>query len=228
MELLRRRVLWRSGYVGLILALVGGCRAETPSTPSELIDGSPTRRPPVLLQGVEDPAVATVVRVTRADAVASSSDAASCIAAMGEADGAVVERIGVNGRSITFLGPGRRTVHACDAGAVSDSEGDRWCGHAFAQVGSGRPRDRRLSLTCRAPDGDPVGFMWIQPGAGTEFIVVRGSGYTEVYAAAGDVPVRVTTEMVDFESSRAAFSISEHARSGRLLRSDDLEAQVAG
>ena len=73
-----------------------------------------------------------------------------------------------------------------------------------------------------------MGFAWIQPRAGTTYIVVRGSGYAEVYAAARDAPVRVTTEEVDFGSSRAAFSVSEHAKSGRRLRSYELEAQVAG
>ena len=73
-----------------------------------------------------------------------------------------------------------------------------------------------------------MGFAWIQPRAGTTYIVVRGSGYAEVYAAAGDVPVRVTTGEVDVESSSATFSLSEHAKSGRRLRSYELEAQVAG
>ena len=146
---------------------------------------------------------------------------------MGDVAGAVVERVGVSGRSTTFLGPRRRTAHACDA-STAGVEDDGWCGHAFAQVESGRLRDPRLSLTCRASDGDPVGFAWIQPGAGTAYIVVQGSGYAEVYAAAGDAPVRVTTEEVELESSRATFSVSEHAKSGRRLRSYELEAQVAG
>jgi hypothetical protein len=227
MELLSRRVLLGSGCVGLILALVGGCRAGTPSAPSKLIDGSPARPPPVLLEGVEGPSVATVVRVTPAGAVAPTSYAGSCIAAVGEAAGAVVERVGVSGRSVTFLGPGRRTAHACDASTVGAEE-DTWCGHAFAQVDSGRRRDPRLSLTCRSGTGDPVGFAWIEPGVGTTYVVVQGSGYAEAYVAAADAPVRVTTDEVGFGSSRAAFSVSEHAKSGRRLRSYELEARVAG
>lgn len=226
MELLRRAP--RVRCAGLILALAGGCRADMPSAPSNLVDGSPARRPPVVLEGVGGPSVATVVRLMPADGAASRSYAASCIAAMGEAPAAVVERVGVNGRSITFLDPGHRTAHACDAISAADSEEGRWCGSAFAQLWSGRLRDPRLSLTCRSLDGDPVGFAWIQPGAETRYIVVRGSGYAEVYAAADDVPVRVTTEVVDVGSSRAVFSISEHARSGRRLRSYELDAQVAG
>jgi hypothetical protein len=77
-------------------------------------------------------------------------------------------------------------------------------------------------------DGDPVGFAWIEPGAGAAYIVVRQSGYAEVYAVAGDVPVRVTTADADLMSSRASFSISEHDGDGRRLRMYELEAQVAG
>ena len=226
MELVSR-ALRGSGCAGLILALVGGCRAGTPSAPSKLIDGSPARPPPVILEGVEDPSVATLVRITQADAVVRMSYAGSCIDALGEAAGAVVERVGVSGRSVTFLGPGRRTAHACDA-STGGRRDDMWCGHAFAQVDSGRPRDPRLSLTCRAGTGDPVGFAWIQPGAGTTYVVVQGSGYAEAYVAAADAPVRVTTEEIDVEWSRAVFSVSEHAKSGRLLRSYELEARVAG
>lgn len=227
MELLSRRVLRSSGCAGLILALVGGCRAGTPSAPSKLVDGSPARPSSVILEDVDGPTVATVVRVTPADRVASRSFAGACIAASGEAAGAVVERVGVSGRSVTFLGPGRRTAHACDASTM-DVDENGWCGHAFAQVDSGRPRDPRLSLTCRASNGDPVGFAWIRSSAGTTYIVVQGSGYAEVYVVAADAPVRVTTEEVDVGSSRAAFSVSEHAKTGRLLRSYELEARVAG
>jgi hypothetical protein len=216
-----------SGCAGLILVLVAGCRAGTPSAPSTLIDGSPARPSPVVLEGVEGASVATLVRVTPADAVASTSSAGTCIAASGEAAGVVVERVGVSGRSITFLGPGRRAAHACDASTAA-LEDDSWCGRAFAPVESGRLRDPRLSLTCRGGDGHPVGFAWIQPGAGTTYIVVQGSGYAEAYAAAGDAPVRVTTEDVDLGSSRAEFPVSEHAKSGRRLRAYELEAQVAG
>jgi len=225
-ELLILRGTAGSGAV-LMLALVGGCRAETPSPPSTLIDGSLARPPPVVLEGVQDPSVATVVRAMRPDDAAPGSTAASCIAAAGEAgEGAVVERVGVNGRSITFLGPGGRAAHGCDA-----STGDRpnaWCGHAFAKLESGRLRDPRLTLTCRAVHDGPVGFVWIQPSARTTYVVVRQSDYAEVYAVAGDVPVRVTTADADLMTSRAAFSISEHAEDGRRLRSYELEAQVAG
>ena len=213
----------------LSLALVGGCRAETPSTPSKLIDGSPARRPTVVLEGVDGPSVPTVARTTAANAAASRPNAASCVAATGApAGGPIVERVGVNGRSITFLGPGRRTAHACDATSAGRPKNTAWCGHAFGQVYSRRLRDPRLSLTCRSDNGDPVGFAWIQRAAATAYVVVRQSDYAEVYAVADGAPVRVTTSDVDLMSSSAAFSISEHAEDGSRVRSYELEAQVAG
>jgi hypothetical protein len=180
----------------------------------------------VPLEDVDSPTVATLVRVTSADT--ASETAASCIAATGHAAGAVVERIGVSGRSITFLGPGKRTAHACDSAASRRSHGQQWCGHAFDRVDLARLHDPRLSLTCRAADGNPVGFAWIEPLRDTTYVVVQQAGYAEVYAVAGDIPVRVTTAETEVESSRAAFSISEHAADGRRLRSYELDAQVAG
>lgn len=227
MELLTRPDVRPSGWAVLFLAFVGGCNADTPAVPTKLIDGSPARPPAVALEGVDGPRVATLVRVTRADA-RSVPSAAACIAAAGQAAGTVVERIGVSGRSITFDGLGQRTLYACDSSAARRSAGDEWCGHAFDRVDSSRPHDPRLSLTCRAANGNPVGFAWIEPGADATFIAVQQTGYAEVYAVVGDVPVRVTTADTEMESSRAAFSISEHGGDGRRLRSYELEAQVAG
>ena len=187
----------------LTLALVVGCTAETPSAPSKLIDGSRVRPLTVVLEGVDGSRVATVVRSTAAGAAASGRNARSCIAVTGvPGGGAIVERVGVNGRSITFLGAGRRTAHACDATSAGHPNDTGWCGQAFGQVHSGRLRDPRLSLS--------------------------QSDYAEVYAVAGDAPVRVTTSDVDLTSSGATFSISEHTEDGGLLRSYELEAQVAG
>jgi hypothetical protein len=218
-----------AGCAVLILALIVGCQSEPQSaTPTTLADGSQARPHPVVLEGVEDPSVATHVRVTPLDTAATGSTAAACIAAIGTPRGsAVVERVGVSGRSVTYVGHGRRTAHACDASAGGGRR-TTWCGHAFGRFESGRLRDPRLTLSCRSTEGDPVGFAWIQPDAATRFVVVRHSGYAEVYTAAGDAPVRVTTQDADLTTSRATFAISEHARDGRRLRTHDLETQVAG
>ncbi len=227
MELLSRRGR-ESWYGVLILVLVCGCTGETPSTPSTLIDGSPARPLTVALEGVDIPTVATVVRVTPADSAAAESAAASCIASIGTpAKGAIVERVGVSGRSVTFLGGGRRSAHACDARTRGDNV-ETWCGHAFGRVESGRLRDPRLSLSCRSAADDPIGFAWIQPNTATTFVVVRQSGYAEVYVVAANAPMRVTTTDTDPASSHATFAISEHTRAGRQVRQYELEAHVSG
>lgn len=214
---------------GVLLALLSGCTGETPPTPTTLMDGSPARPPAVALEDVDVPSVATVVRVTPGGSPRVDSNAASCIASIGsQAEGAIVERVGVDGLSVTFLGSGRRTAHACDAASGRSGTREAWCGHAFGRVEPGRPRDPRLSLSCRSADGDPVAFAWIQPDSATTHVVVRRSGYAEVYAVAAGAPVRVTTADADLASSRATFAISEHARDGSRIRSYELEAQVAG
>jgi hypothetical protein len=225
MELLRRRD--RGAGCAVLILMLAGCRGETPSAPSTLVDGTPARPSPVVLEGVDDPSVATLVRVTPVDSDAAGSTA-SCIAAIGvPAGGTIVERIGVSGRSVTYLDSGRRTAHACDASTGSPRR-TTWCAHAFGRLESGRLRDPRLSLSCRSDSGRPVGFAWIQPDAATAYVVVRHSGYAEVYSTTGDAPVRVTTADADLTSSRATLAISEHAKDGRRLHSRDLEAHVAG
>lgn len=152
---------------------------------------------------------------------------ASCVS-RATPDGPVVERTGVTGASVTFVDPGHRGVHACDATDVSRSRADRWCAHAVGRLSDARLGDPRLTITCRDADGAPVGFAWVQPSHPATYVVVQQPGYAEVYAASGSTPVRVTTTDVDLASSHATFAISEHARDGRRLRSYDLEAQVAG
>jgi hypothetical protein len=210
-------------YLGLAGALVVGCAGDVASAPTTLVDGSPARPPPVALEGVGGPSVQGLVRVSPGDANELRSTTASCIASVGEdVDGIVVERVGVSGSSVTFFGPERRDVHACDAGDGA------WCGHAFAHVRGGGLRDPRLSLSCRAANGRQVGFAWVQPSTAARYVVVEQPGYVEVYPSARGLPVRITTETVDALASSATFTISEHAGDGRRLHTYELEAQVAG
>ena len=152
---------------------------------------------------------------------------ASCVS-RAAANGPVVERTGVTGASITFVDPGHRGVHACDATDVSRSRAERWCAHAFGRLSGARLRDPRLTITCRDDDGDLVGFAWVQPSDAAAYVAVQQPGHAEIYPASRTTPVRVTTTDVDLASSHVTVAISEHARDGRRLRSYDLEAQVAG
>ena len=207
--------------LGVALALQLGCTRDAAQAPAILVDGSPARPPPVTLEGVDAPQIATRVRV------ASAGSRAPCALAKA-ARGPVVERLGVTGASVTFSALGRRGVHACDATDLDGSRIERWCAHAFGRLVAGRLRDPRLSITCRNGDDEPVGFAWIQPGPATAYLAVRQQGYAEVYTASGATPARVTTSGVDLSTSRATFAISEHGRNGALLRSYELEARVSG
>jgi hypothetical protein len=213
--------------VGLGLVLVeSGCAQSSSPPPSSLSDGTPVRPPPVALAGVDGPSVATRERVFRASTIRPGTAAARCVGPADRAEGVVVERVDVRGSSVTHAGRGRRTLHACETSGSGPEEG--WCGRAFGKLESGRLRDPRLSLTCRTADDESVAFAWIEPDRAAVYVTVAHPGYHEVYRAAGDVPVRVSTADVDLAASTATFRVSEHSRDGGLLRDYTLEAEVSG
>ncbi len=65
-------------------------------------------------------------------------------------------------------------------------------------------------------------------GRDVEYVVVEQSGYAEIYAVTGGLPVRVTTSAVETEHSSAAFEVSEHTSDGTRIHDYRLEASVAG
>jgi hypothetical protein len=213
----------RLTIVGLTFMLAAGCSGGAAQAPASLVDGSAARPPPVAFADVDAPAVATRVRVIDARSVPEGSRAAECIASFRmRQPGMLVERVGVTGESITAVSDDGRAAYACDG------VGGAACGRASGRLGSGHLRDPRLSLSCVSGDGRPVAFAWVEPDPDARYIVVGQSGYVEVYPTAGDVPVRVTANHVDLETSSATFSVSEHDRNGGVLRSFELGAQVAG
>ena len=47
----------------------------------------------------------------------------------------------------------------------------------------------------------PLGFVWVEPEPRAAYVVVEQPGYVEVYAVAGELPVRVaTTTGVEIEA----------------------------
>jgi hypothetical protein len=209
--------------VGLALVLAVGCSEGAIQVPSSLVDGSAARPPPVSLADVDAPAVATRVRVIDARSVPTRARAAACIASFGaQQHGTLVERVGVSGESITAVSDDGRAAIACDG------VGGAACGRASGRLVAGRLRDPRLSLSCVRSDGRPVAFAWVEPDTRAAYVLVRQSGYAEVYPTAGDVPVRITGSTVDVETSSARLLVSEHDPSGKVLRSFEMDAQVAG
>lgn len=184
-------------------------------TPTRLVDGSEARRSSVVFEGVDVPVLMTLARRTRG--------ASRCGAAANGSAALVVERVGVDGASVTGYSAGAHGVRACDRTTAT-----AWCGHAFSPVRASSRLDPRLSLTCNGSDGERIGFAWIKPRSKTRYVVVANGGYAEAYEVLGDAPVRVTTDDVDLAASSARVDASEHAANGRRLHAYRLVAQVAG
>ena len=206
--MLQRLAVAAAVLAGVTTSACDGSRA----VPDRLADGTPALPSKVAFEDIDVPVIATAVRALQAALPAACADRSRAI-----------DRIGVTGASRTSLSRNRRALRACDWTARS-----AWCGSAYAQLRGMKPRDPRLTITCRGDDGEQLGFLWITPGADTSYIVVTAQGYAEAYRVVRDVPVRVTTEEVDLETSSAMVETSEHARDGRLLRIRRIEAQVSG
>lgn len=211
-----------------IALLTVGCMGDDASAPRSLSDGSPAHPPPVELQGVDEPTVATRLRVVPLSSIPSGSALADCVRGTRPTPGIAVERVDVRGRSISYVGASGQAAFACDyVPSPSDTDAS-WCGRAFGRLVQGRLSDPRLSLGCEESEDEPVGYAWVQPAAETAYVVLEHAGYSESYLVKSVVPVRVRTDDVDVPSSTARFEVSEHARDGRRLRAYELEAAVSG
>ena len=208
-----------------VACLGGGAR------PTELSDGSPARAPSLTLDGVGSPQIET-----KATAVgppgATTGLVARCLAETHEHTPRppIIWRVGVDGASITFRTVSGGDVVACDGTALRTGSGRTWCGVALGRVHGGRLLDPRLDLAaCSAPSGDPVAFVWADPGPRTRYVALDRDGFVEVYPVVAGLPVRVAaTSDIDLDSSSASFEVSEHDAKGRMLRSYTLRARVAG
>lgn len=225
----------RGRRLGLVLtaivALVQTACFGGGERPARLADGSPARRPSVALDGARSSQVET--RATAMDPRgALPSAVASCLAATREhrPRAPLVSRVGVDGASVTFRTASGGSLVACDGNAFHAGPDEPWCGRALGRVRDGRLLDPRLDLAaCSTSYSDPIAFAWVEPERGARYVVVRRHGFDEVYRAVAGLPVRITTTSdIDLETSSASFAVSEHDRSGRLLRSYTLRVRVAG
>jgi hypothetical protein len=145
-------------------------------------------------------------------------------------DAVVIERVSVEGESLTFANRNRTGVYACDGGADPAGERHRpWCGTVFGELGEGRVLDPRLDVNCRARRGAPIAYAFVQPVVGAHWVGVEQGGYVEIYEALGGLPVRIaSTRGVGTGDARASFDISQYDIGGRELVKGELEAAVAG
>jgi hypothetical protein len=212
-----------------VVAAAGCGGGHENSVPTSLLDGSQARAPAIALPGLDGRVILTTARTGRVAAASSRSRAGSCVANDWGTPpaGALVERIGTDGESVTFVNASRRDVLGCDGGGPK-ADGSRWCGVSAGRLYAGRLRDPRLDLGCSSSHGEPLGFVWVQPAAGTRYVVVQQQGYAEVYEVAGGLPVRIATRDVDTDALRASFAVSEYTRGGKLLREYGVTASPAG
>lgn len=222
-----------TGLLPVILAAaLAGCSGDGDEVPRALMDGAPPPDLPVELASVTAPTVLTRATVVDASDVEAGSAASACLHGRFRAvrgAGPVVTRTGVSSASVTFREESRHGLVGCDDSQGPREPGRRWCGASFGRLYGGRLRDPRLDVLCTTANGEPMGFVWVQPEIATRYVAVRQPGYVEVYEVAAGLPVRVaTTSGVESEGSRASFELSEHDGEGRLIREYRLEAVVAG
>jgi hypothetical protein len=206
------------------LLLLAGCGGAG-DAPSRLIDGSFPPPLPAALGNVDD-AVMTKVRTLPP----SADGAVACAGRFQQDSGSrIVERIGVDGRSLSFAA--RSRVFACDAAAAAREGPPGSCGGAEGKREAGALTDPRLDLAnCTDADGDTVAFVWVEPKAGAAYVGVGRDAWTEIYPVHHDgLPVRVaTTQGIDGGHAALSLTVSQYADDGRKLGKEELQAQVAG
>jgi hypothetical protein len=202
--------------------LAAGC-GHGGGRPARLLDG----RPAAHFRPVPDSVVGAARVLERADVddCLSGADRAKV-----PAETLVVERIGVDSRSLTFANRAQTRVYACDGGI--DAAGERappWCAAVFGELVDGRLLDPRLDVVCRDRARRPLAYAFVEPVAGARWIGIRQEGYVELYEVLAGLPVRVAgTRGVDVEDARATLEVAQYDAEGRELVHGTLEAAVAG
>jgi hypothetical protein len=218
----RRR--WLGAAAAAAVLLLAACGGDGDAKPTRLLDGSALPAVPSAV-GAVDGAVMTIVH----DLPATDERAVTCVTGFGVGNpGAVVERIGVDGRSVTFARGSR--LFACDAAEGAREGSAASCGGAFGRRERGRLTDPRLDLAnCTDADGESVAFVWIEPAPEAAYVAVDRDGWVEVYARRAGLPVRVaTSEGIGGDTSSLGLTVTQYAGDGSELRKDDVDAHVAG
>ena len=204
--------------------VVAGCGGGGGDRPSRLLDG----RAAAHFEPVGGSVIASgrVLDLDgRADGCLAAPDRASVAS-----DAKMVERIGVDGESLTFSSRDGSMVYACDGGI--DPAGERhlpWCHAVVGELDGERVLDPRLDVICRDRRRRPVAYAFVDPVPGAHWIGVRQDGYVEIYEVLAGLPVRVAAVRgIDVENDTAAFEVTQYDAAGRELVHGELEAAVAG
>lgn len=200
--------------------------ALSASRATKLVDGSPAPAVPTVLRPLGPTLVMTKVRVGTVGSLRAAMPGCPEARTSPRREPAV-ERIGVAGRSVTFL-PSRTQVAGCDRNPQARRFSGPWCGSAGWFYGGGRVADPRLTI-CYRPSGAPlIAFGWINPLPHARWIVVDQPGYREVYPVAAGLPVRVSTVSGLGRLGGAIFHTSQYDRNGVLLAGRKVVASIAG
>lgn len=203
-----------------IPALAGGAAA---AVPRRLIDGSRPPAVPVALRAQGRTFVMTRVRFRKVREIRRLIS--TCVPGEQLPGGeTVVERIGVNGRDVTFLGLGS-TIEGCDRNPRAN--GKPWCGGAGWDFRHGRVSDARLAI-CQDRHGKAVvAFGWINALPHAQWIVVDQPGFREVYPVGGRLPVRVSTVSGIGTRRGTVFRTAQYDAHGVLLARRTVTAAIA-
>jgi hypothetical protein len=196
--------------------------AGASGAPRRLIDGSVPQQVPNVLRAQPGALVMTRLHISKVSKLRRL--VASCVPG-DRIPGAesVVERIGVNGRDITFLTP-VSSITGCDRNPRAT--GTPFCGRSGWNFRNGRVSDPRLTI-CQDRRGKPVvAFAWINPVPYAQWIVVDQPGFREVYAVGARLPVRVTT-VSGFGREGVTFRYAQYDAQGVLLTRKTLITAVA-
>jgi hypothetical protein len=209
-----------------LLLLIAGCGGDGGGEPTRLLDGSAPQTPPRALRQVKGAVLTTGHFLPASDALATAC--VDRLHANGTLPGPFVERIGVDGRSVTF--PDGARLFACDAAAGAREGPAESCGGASGRRRGGVLVDPRLdAANCTDEDGDTVAFAWVEPAPDAEYVGIDRDGWIEVYAVRGGVPIRIaTTDGIGDNDQSLGTTVIQYGPDGRRLQTEELSAQVAG
>ena len=216
------------GIVFAILLISAGCGSS--QAPVKLADGSTGAPIPEALKGLGHTAVLTTVRVVPLHAL--DARARACVEPAARRSLApnqlFVQRVDHYGSSVTFRPRGGPFILGCTYAAGRPATKSTWCGHVVGEIRDGHLVDPRLDIACRTSAGSPIGSAWIEPVVNAQWIVVRGHVLTQIYPAAGSLPVRVTTLSADVPTATAVFRVEQYDADGTRVSEETLRTAVAG
>lgn len=220
-----RKALRRGALLAPLVALTvpGVVVAMNSTVPRRLIDGSTPPPIPKVLREQDGTFVMTRVRVSTARTLKR------LVLACGGGERArgaavVVERVGVNGRTITFPMPGSE-IAGCDRNPRARPIQRPWCGGAGWIWRNGQVSDARLDICTDRRGRAIVAFGWINALPRAKWIVVNQPGFREVYPVASQLPIRVST--VSEIGGPTTFRTAQYDEHGVLLARKVVRASVA-